>query len=156
MLLVNPLTKEHILVSPHRTKRPWLGQTDPPQTSVLPQYDCTCSLCPGNSRSSGEKNPDYKGTYTFQNDFPAILHPPIPDAPAPIHPFMTIEPIYGACDVLIFHPRHDLTMARLSLTDITRIIDEWTRIYETRGSETGIEYVQIFEVCNLLAGIAQC
>jgi UDPglucose--hexose-1-phosphate uridylyltransferase len=69
---------------------------------------------------------------------------------------MTVEPIHGACDVLIFHPRHDLTMAQLSLTDIARIIDEWTRIYETRGSEIGIEYVQIFEVRNMLAGITPC
>jgi UDPglucose--hexose-1-phosphate uridylyltransferase len=43
-------------------------------------------------------------------------------------------------------------MAQLSLTDIARIIDEWTRIYETRGSETGVEYVQIFENKGAMMG----
>lgn len=148
----NPLTKEYILVSPHRTKRPWLGQTEPPQESILPQYDHACYLCPGNSRSGGEKNPDYKGIFTFENDFAAILHPPIPDAPTPLHPLMAAEPIHGACDVLIFHRRHDLTMAQLSPADIARVIDEWIRIYEKRGSEAGIEYVQIFENKGAMMG----
>jgi UDPglucose--hexose-1-phosphate uridylyltransferase len=69
---------------------------------------------------------------------------------------MTVEPIHGACDVLIFHPRHDLTMARLSRADIARVIDEWIRIYEHRGSEPGIEYVQIFEVGKTLTGATRC
>jgi len=133
-------------------KRPWLGQTEPPEESILPQYDHTCYLCPGNSRFGGEKNPDYKEIFTFENDFAAILHPPIPNAPTLVHPLMTVEPIHGACDVLIFHPRHDFTMAQLFPADIGRIIDEWIRIYEKRGSETGIEYVQIFEVCKTLTG----
>jgi len=141
----NPLTNEHILVSPHRTKRPWLGQTEPPQTTSLPSYDPSCYLCPGNSRTSGQKNPDYKQTFAFENDFAAILHPPLPKAPISSHPLMTAEPLHGACDVIIFHPRHDLAMPRLSLKEIGQVIEEWVRIYEARGSEPGIEYVQIFE-----------
>ncbi|KAF4615081.1 hypothetical protein D9613_002866 [Agrocybe pediades] len=141
----NPLTNEHILVSPHRTKRPWLGQTEPPQTTALPEYDPKCYLCPGNSRTSGEKNPNYDHTFTFENDFAAILHPPAPEAPVPAHPLLTVEPVYGACDVVIFHPRHDLTMARLSKSEIGTVINEWIRIYTSRGTEPGIEYVQIFE-----------
>ena len=32
---------------------------------------------------------------------------------------LSSEPVVGACDVLIFHPRHDLTLARLSPEDIS-------------------------------------
>jgi len=144
---VNPLTKKYILVSPHRNKRPWLGQVEPPQTTNLSQYDETCYLCPGNTRASPEqKNPHYNHTYTFENDFAAILPAPALDVPAPLHPLMTVEPVHGACDVLVFHPRHDLSMARLDLTSIEKIIEEWIRIYLKRGTEPGIKYVQIFEV----------
>ena len=68
----NPLHQEWVLVSPHRALRPWQGQTE--DTSVTPalQYDPKCYLCPGNERSGGEKNPDYRGTYVFENDFAAL------------------------------------------------------------------------------------
>lgn len=150
---VNPLTKEYILVSPHRNKRPWLGQVEPSQTTNLCQYDETCYLCPGNTRGLEQKNPHYNHTYTFENDFAAILSAPAPDTPAPLHPLMTVEPVRGACDVLVFHPRHDLSMARLDLTSIEKIIDEWIRIYLKRGTETGIKYVQIFEVNSVFSNL---
>ncbi len=51
----NPLTGEWILVSPHRTSRPWLGQTEKPAGTGLPPYDPDCYLCPGNARAGGEK-----------------------------------------------------------------------------------------------------
>ncbi|KAF8228670.1 galactose-1-phosphate uridylyltransferase [Tricholoma matsutake] len=148
----NPLTNEHILVSPHRTKRPWLGQTESTQVADLPEYDPRCYLCPGNTRSGGQENPKYEHTYTFENDFAALLPSPIPSAPTPSHPFFSLEPVHGACDVLIFHPRHDLTLARFSVTDIERIIDEWIRLYTLRGAQEGIKYVQIFENKGAIMG----
>jgi UDPglucose--hexose-1-phosphate uridylyltransferase len=82
----------------------------------------------------------------FKNDFAAVLPPPGPIAPPEPHPLLKTQPVQGGCDVLIFHPRHDLTLARLSLDDIGRVLDEWIRVYIKRSNEEGIEYVQIFEV----------
>lgn len=82
----------------------------------------------------------------FENDFAAVLPPPSPLAPPAPHPLLTTQPVQGGCDVLIFHPRHDLSLARLSIPDIERVLDEWCTIYRKRGTEDGIEYVQIFEV----------
>ncbi|KAF5386672.1 hypothetical protein D9615_001744 [Tricholomella constricta] len=146
---LNPLTNEYVLVSPHRTKRPWLGQTEAPQVLDLPQHDPNCYLCPGNSRSGGQKNPVYDHIYTFVNDFAAVLPAPAPATPAAPHPMLTTTPVHGACDVLIFHPRHDLTLANLAISDIEQIITEWVRIYKQRGTQSGIKYVQIFEVWSL-------
>ncbi len=65
------MTGEWVLVSPHRTKRPWQGQEKlPPETR--PAYDPTCYLCPGNNvpeawsilRTS---------ILVFDNDFAALL-----------------------------------------------------------------------------------
>ena len=68
----NPLTREWVLVSPHRTQRPWLGQTDAVSETRL-SYDPACYMCPGNARAGGVHNPNYEGVYVFDNDFPALL-----------------------------------------------------------------------------------
>src|SRR5512137_761697 len=59
----NQLTREWVLVSPHRAKRPWLGQVEKTPPENLPAYDPTCYLCPGNSRAGGVKNPEYTSTF---------------------------------------------------------------------------------------------
>lgn len=94
----------------------------------------------------GQQNPDYKHTFAFENDFAAILPPPVPAAPAPAHALMRAETVHGGCDVLLFHPRHDLTLARMAIADIGCVVGEWARIYRARGAQPGIKYVQIFEV----------
>ncbi len=82
----------------------------------------------------------------FINDYAAVLPPPGPLAPAAPHPLLTTQPVDGQCDVVVFHPRHDVTLARLSVADISRVVEEWITVYRSRGCEQGIKYVQIFEV----------
>ena len=53
----NPLLDEWVVVSPHRTKRPWQGQVEAPAPTTLPTYDPQCYLCPGNARAGGVTNP---------------------------------------------------------------------------------------------------
>ena len=76
----NPLTGQWILVSPHRAKRPGQGAQETPAKQVLPAHDPDCFLCAGNVRVTGDKNPDYTGTYVFTNDFAALMSD-TPDAP---------------------------------------------------------------------------
>src|ERR1700722_14565970 len=68
----NPLTREWVLVSPHRTQRPWQGQVETPNTEPQPDYDPKCYLCPGNERAGGVRNPRYTSTFVFDNDFAAL------------------------------------------------------------------------------------
>ncbi|KAF7796787.1 hypothetical protein EIP86_007971 [Pleurotus ostreatoroseus] len=148
----NPLTGEYVLVSPHRTKRPWQGQTEAPQVTNLPKYDPKCYLCPGNERAGGAKNEPYTSTFVFENDYAAVLPPPGPEAPPAPHPLLTAEPVTGGCDVITFHPRHDLTLARLAIPDIEKVIAQWCAVYDRRGHQEGIEYVQIFENKGAMMG----
>ena len=90
--------------------------------------------------------PDMRCPTTLFADFAAVLPPPGPAAPPAPHPLLTTEPVEGGCDVLCFHPRHDLTLARLGQTDIERIIEEWSNVYKKRGAQQEIKYIQIFEV----------
>ena len=76
----NPLTREWVLVSPHRTDRPWQGQVEAAATPPSPEYDPECYLCPGNARAGGVRNPPYTSTFVFDNDF-AALKPGTPAGP---------------------------------------------------------------------------
>ena len=69
---LNPLTGEWILVSPHRTNRPWRGQMEKPAETIIPSHDPDCYLCPGAARANGQVNPLYDGVFAFDNDFAAL------------------------------------------------------------------------------------
>jgi UDPglucose--hexose-1-phosphate uridylyltransferase len=49
----NPLRREWVLVSPHRTQRPWKGQLEKATGAPPVGYDPACYLCPGNVRAGG-------------------------------------------------------------------------------------------------------
>src|SRR5437867_13197095 len=68
----NPLDDTWVLVSPQRTKRPWRGRQESIPDKKLPAYDPQCYLCPGNRRAGGRRNPLYRSTFAFDNDFPAL------------------------------------------------------------------------------------
>jgi UDPglucose--hexose-1-phosphate uridylyltransferase len=75
-----------------------------------------------------------------------LLQEPEVTPPVAPHPLLQSYPVRGQCDVLIFHPRHDLTLALLTIPDIVNVIGEWINIYKVRSETENIEYVQIFEV----------
>ena len=141
----NPLTGDWVLVSPHRARRPWLGQVEKTPEENLPQHDPTCYLCPGNERVGGIRNPDYAETFVFDNDFPALL-PVIPEGTyASDHPLLVSAPESGLCRVVCFSPRHDLTLPELDLTIIQKVIGTWTEQTEEMSRKDFITNVQVFE-----------
>jgi UDPglucose--hexose-1-phosphate uridylyltransferase len=138
----NPLLDEYVLVSPHRTQRPWQGRTEAVPQAQRPRYDPTCYLCPGNTRNSGEVNPQYESTFVFTNDYSALL----PDAPSTIESpqnLLHVEGVQGTGRVICFSPRHDLTLAEMSPAEIRTVIDLWA----DQTTELGQRYtwVQVFE-----------
>lgn len=145
----NPLTGAWVLVSPHRTRRPWRGQVEKPPSATRPRYDPDCYLCPGNERAGGNRNPAYENTFVFTNDFSALL-PAMPAAPARGHPLLRLESESGTCRVICFSPRHDLTLAEMSIESIRQVVDTWAE----QTAELGERYrwVQIFENKGALMG----
>ena len=138
----NALTGEWILVSPHRTQRPWQGQRESTAGDQRPAYDPQCYLCPGNKRAGNAVNPLYDGTFVFQNDFAALL----PDTPltgsAPSELFQC-EPVRGESRVICFSPRHDLTLPEMAEADILRVVNVWADQITELGAKH--RWVQIFE-----------
>ncbi|EMC93646.1 hypothetical protein BAUCODRAFT_26884 [Baudoinia panamericana UAMH 10762] len=147
----NPLRGSWVLVSPHRTKRPWQGQQEAASKIELPQYDPSCYLCPGNKRAQGDVNPKYDKTFVFVNDFAAVkeqqaeYEPPVQDGckadvsmstmaklmggTALATRLLRAESTTGKCYVITFAPAHNVTLADMPAESILPVIDTWTKIY---------------------------
>ena len=148
----NPLTGDWVLVSPHRGRRPWLGQVEKTPSEDLPEYDPACYLCPGNERAGGIKNPSYTGTFVFDNDFASLLpEAQSQDAP-PEHALLRYAPERGLCRVVCFSPRHDLTLPELELHAIENVLTTWAEQTAELGSKDFIQNVQVFENKGALMG----
>lgn len=141
---LNVLTGDWVLVSPHRSKRPWQGKVEDNPPDLRPEYDPGCYLCPGNGRANGENNPVYESTYVFTNDFSA-LQLDIPNDKVNDSDLFVATSEKGTCRVMCFSPRHDLTLAELSTDEIKSVISAWQKEYKELGSHPDINYVQIFE-----------
>ncbi len=140
----NPLTRQWILVSPHRTKRPWQGQQEKPPREVRPAYDPSCYLCPGNERAGGARNPHYAETFVFDNDFGALL-PDTPTGGLEEQGLFIAQAERGICRVVCFSPDHSLSLAEMGTPMIRRVVDVWAEQTVEIGARPFIRYVQIFE-----------
>ena len=141
---LNPLTDEWVIVSPHRTKRPWQGQTETPNVEKLAEYDPECYLCPGNKRAGDHVNPDYDGVFVFDNDFAALM-PDVPEGGSNDKGLLVAEPERGVSRVVCFSPNHSLTLARMDVADIRSVVDKWAEEYLELGKLNFVNHVQIFE-----------
>ncbi|MHB8302727.1 MAG: UDP-glucose--hexose-1-phosphate uridylyltransferase [Acidobacteriaceae bacterium] len=150
----NPLRRQWVLVSPHRTQRPWQGEVAKAEATSAKHYDPDCYLCPGNTRAGGHVNPRYDGVFIFDNDYAALL-PGVPDASdkvAGADDLFRAEPEQGICRVVCFHPDHGLTMARMEVVDIARVVDAWAAQAMELEQRPDIRYVQIFENRGAMMG----
>lgn len=147
----NPLVGEWVLVSPHRTQRPWQGQIEEAAPEQGLSYDPGCYLCPGNPRAGGEQTPVYETTYVFDNDYPALLPDTLPSS-SDEEGLLVAGSERGRCRVVCFSPRHDLTLASMERSEIRQVIDTWTREYLALGSDPSLGYVQIFENRGAMMG----
>jgi len=162
---LNPLTGEWLLVSPHRARRPWLGQVEKPPSEPLLVYDPACYLCPGNERAAGRRNPAYKSTFVFDNDYPALLLEDIETmqaladvvpSPAPPSPNLSslfkAQPASGLCRVVCFSPRHDLSLPELSQPEVEAVVRTWIEQTAELGGMDFCKYVQVFENKGAMMG----
>lgn len=147
----NLLTGEWVLVSPHRTKRPWLGQVEKPPVDERPAYDPTCYLCPDNLRAAGKQNPAYGNTFVFENDFAALL-PNGPQGDVSQGPLFQAEAETGLCRVICFSPRHDLTLPEMAVGEVRQVVDVWAEQVLELGARPEVCYVQLFENKGAMMG----
>jgi UDPglucose--hexose-1-phosphate uridylyltransferase len=146
---LNPLTGEWVLVSPHRAKRPWQGQMESPSTPAVLPYDPECYLCPGNERAGGVRNPAYRSTFVFDNDFPALL-PGVPSHST--GGLFTARSERGICRVVCFSPRHDLTIPGMTPPEMDAVVGVWCSQEAELRAIPWVRYVQSFENRGAIMG----
>lgn len=140
----NILTGEWVLVSPNRSKRPWQGKVETVPIDSRPAYDSQCYLCPGNARSDGSKNPDYKETFVFTNDFSTLLaNTPVGEINK--RDLLVAKSESGICKVICFSPNHSLTLPLMAEEDIQKVVNLWQEEFIELSKNDGIKYIQIFE-----------
>jgi len=145
----NPLRGEWVLVSPRRNDRPWQGQVEPPPPEGTITYDPGCYLCPGNVRAGGALTPHYESTFAFDNDYPA-LSPSAPTAADPVldtrdADLLLARSARGLCRVICFSPRHDLTLARMDVSSIRRVVETWIAECASMAAHPWAQYALVFE-----------
>ena len=145
----NPLTNEWVLVCPHRTKRPWLGQTEDNLEDEIPSHDPQNPLCPGTTNKLGRVTPEYTSTYVFDNDYPALTDDS-PDGDELSSVFFKRKTARGSCKVMCFHPHSNVTLPLMTLEEIKAVISEWIQQYKELSEK--YTWVQIFENKGAIMG----
>ena len=154
----NPLSGEWILVSPHRTQRPWQGHQEGHSQEQRPAYDPSCYLCPGNARAGGAVNPQYNSPFVFTNDYAALLPgshtvatpPKAASGESNTGELLESVPVKGECRVICFSPRHDLTLPEMPVAAIRQLIEVWSEQMAELGSR--YRWVQTFENKGAIMG----
>lgn len=146
----NLLTGEWVLVSPHRTERPWQGQLEMAEESLLSKYKADCYLCPGNERAGGIRNPDYSGTFVFDNDFAALARSSSEMEQA--DPLLVCRDESGRCRVVCYSERHDVRLATMRPRDIAAALATMFAEFDELDRDDNISYVQMFENRGAMMG----
>jgi UDPglucose--hexose-1-phosphate uridylyltransferase len=155
----NPLTREWVLVSPHRARRPWQGHVEKTPSAEIPEYDPSCLLCPGNERANGDRNPVFPSTFIFDNDFAALLSPSniSRDSSQPFtlpgtDSLCVARPETGICRVVCFSPKHNLAFPQLTFEEAEAVIQTWSQETADLQESPDIAYVQVFENKGAIMG----
>ena len=148
----HPLREEWVIVAAHRQNRPWDGETVSDSREQVPAYAPACYLCPGNTRTSGEVNPDFDGVFVFDNDHPCVSE----DAPdvASESALYKSRPATGIARVVCFSPQHNTTLAELPESDVDKVLVELQAQYRDLGERQGIAHVLMFENKGEAVGVS--
>jgi UDPglucose--hexose-1-phosphate uridylyltransferase len=129
----NPLLGEWVVTATHRQERTFHPPAD------------FCPLCP--TLSGGFETEIPVPAYdvaVFENKFPSFRSDPARPAVRGATPY-NVEPARGVCEVVVYSPHHDSTLANESEEQIYKLVQVWADRYRVLGSRPEIKYVFIFE-----------
>ena len=129
----NPQLGEWVITATHRQDRTFLPPRD------------FCPLCP--TRPGGVPTEIDREDFeiaVFQNRFPS-LHPAPPDPAVEGTELTPVEPALGECEVVVYTPQHDATLAGASLERLRRLIGVWAHRTLDLGARPEVAYVFVFE-----------
>lgn len=129
----NPISREWVVTATHRQDRTFLPPAD------------YCPICPTRPGGFPTEVPaaDYEFV-VFENKFPSFKMTPGEPA-VESSALFPVRPSQGVCEVVLYSPVHNTTLAERSVTEIERLTRVWTDRYVELGKRPEIDYVFIFE-----------
>ena len=149
----HPLRREWVVITSHRDRRPWQGETVAEPRTPRVEYEATCYLCPGNPRVSGNQNPQYTGVFTFDNDHPCVgpSAPDPPTLPAGVYQNRRAD---GLSRVVCYSPRHDLSLAELPHNEVVALLGALQEQFRELASRPEVRHVLMFENKGEVVGVS--
>jgi galactose-1-phosphate uridylyltransferase, family 1 len=95
--------------------------------------------------------PDQYDVYLYPNDFPAFQLDNAPFEPRP--GLFATTGARGACDVVIYHPDHNMPPSQMPVEHWELVIDLWRRRFRELAAIPDIQYVSIFENTGAAIGV---
>jgi UDPglucose--hexose-1-phosphate uridylyltransferase len=123
-LRFDPLRREWVAYATERNDRTFLPKD-------------FCPLCPSGPGGRSEVPLDTFEVVVFENRFPAIGPDRVNGRP--------VRPPATGCEVVVYTPEHDLTLAKLPPDRARLLVDVWADRYTDLGARPEVAYVYIFE-----------
>ena len=149
----NPFWNRWVNVAAHRGNRPWRGETQAMERSDDVAHEPGCYLCAGNTRVTGDVNPQYEGVWTFANDFSSLVLDAY-ETKEQMGPYAS-RTSRGVCEVVVYGPNHSERLSCMSADEIANVVDAWADIYTRLGQNDEIVYPLIFENRGTVMGNSQ-
>src|SRR6266566_2492076 len=128
-----------------RLRNEWVAfATERNDRTFLPTE--SCPLCPSGSGGGSEVPLDNFEVVVFENRFPALGPDRLPDG-SPVRPPTT------GCEVVVYTPEHDATLADLDPRRVRLLIDVWAERYLELGGRPEVAYVYVFENKGEVMGV---
>jgi len=129
----HPLLEQWVVVASHRQDRPQMPAD-------------WCPFCPGSGRV-----PDDYDVLLYPNDFPALSQDCEPYDSAP--GLFKTTGACGACDVVLYSPKHTLPPSQLTPEQWRKVIDLWSKRIAELSVLPHVEYVMPFENTGEAIGV---
>jgi UDPglucose--hexose-1-phosphate uridylyltransferase len=150
----HPLRQEWVVYAAHRNSRPWNVEIVG-KTVQLQEYDPVCYLCPGNPRISGQRNPEYRDVFIFENDHPVVgMNAPDLSQEEAHSGLYKKASAKGIAKVVCYDPRHNVTLTDLEVGDIARVFMALREEMFFFAAHPAVRSVLIFENKGDIVGVS--
>jgi UDPglucose--hexose-1-phosphate uridylyltransferase len=129
----HPLLGEWVATATQRQERTFLPPAD------------FCPLCPTKPGGFPTEVPaeDYD-IVVFENRFPSLQSDP-PEPAVAATGLYPVRPARGVCEVVVYTPRHDATLAGEPVEQIHKLVRVWADRFRQLGALDFVKYVFVFE-----------
>lgn len=128
----HPLLREWVITSTERQDRTFLPPKD------------YCPLCPQRPGGAPTEAPSPYRILSFLNRFPS-LSPEPPALAVSGSELYPVEPAQGVCEVIVYTPDHESTLADRSVDEIEELVYVWRDRYRELAALPYVKYVYLFE-----------